>query len=99
MPTKSGPATATGTYTDAPASGGDVIDIADILVGFGGADVNDAMLGGFLSFGDSGGDGTNVLVDSDGGANNFTAMATLEGLGFVDVATSQGLLDDNIIVV
>ena len=80
------------------AVGGDLIDISDVLVGFGGTTVADAVTGGFLGFADSGSGGTDVLVEAAGGGAS-DVLATLDGLAFVDAVTSQATLDDNIIVV
>ena len=91
--------TIVGFNTGDSASGGDLIDLGDVLSGFGGASVGDAVTGGFLSFAGSNGDAdTDVLVDADGGSDGFVTLATLDGLAFADAATSQATLDDNIIV-
>jgi len=81
------------------SASGDFLDVADVLAGFGGT-VAAAVAGGFLSFASDGAGGTNVLVDADGavGGASYTALVSLQGVGFVDIATSQALLADNIIV-
>jgi hypothetical protein len=81
---------------DPAAAGGDVIDIADVLVGFGGTSADDAVDDGFLAFADSGG-GTNVNVDVNGGGDGFALLATLEGLAF-GATTQDDLTDNNIVV-
>ena len=85
-----------GFNTGSPGTGGDVLEIADVLVGFAGSTVADAVAGGFLTFADSGDGGTDVRVDADGGSDAFQSLAILDGLGFIDLATSLATLDDNI---
>jgi Ca2+-binding RTX toxin-like protein len=83
----------------APGSGGDLLDISDVLDLAGttwtGGTVDDAVTGGFLSFTNNGGN-IQVNVDINGGAGGDTAIAVLQGVAFVDAATSLGLLSDNI---
>ena len=89
--------TVIGFDTSAPGSGGDQIDLSDLIDGTP-ASVEDAVDNGFLSFADSESGGTNVLVDPDGVDGDFVVALTLEGIGFVDIAGSVTELSDNIIV-
>ncbi len=88
----------TGFNAGAVPGPGDQFDVQDLLTGFAGATLADAVLGGFVTFADSGAGGTLVQVDGDGLGDSFTTVATLEAIGFVDIATSEALLADNIIV-
>lgn len=65
------------TITDfSRGAAGDALDLRDVLDGFSGYDGSNAFSGGFLQFNASGGD-TLVQVDSDGGGNSLTTLATL----------------------
>ncbi len=57
-------------------AGGDVLDLHDMLSGFGGYNGSNAFSGGFLRFAASGAD-TLVQVDSNGGADSWATLATL----------------------
>jgi Ca2+-binding RTX toxin-like protein len=88
----------TGFNTTAPASGGDELDIRDLLLPVG--TVADAVSQGYLSFsGDP--TQTTLSVDLDGaaGAGAPVVMCTFVGVGFVDSTTSQNDFADNIFTV
>ena len=87
-----------GFNTDVPSSGGDELDIRDLLLPVG--TLADAVAQGYLSFGGSATD-TTLTVDLDGAAGAGTAvtMCTFQGIGFTDSATSEALFEDNIFVV
>lgn len=59
-------------------SGGDVLDLSVLAAKYGWKG-GDPVASGYLRFVESGGD-VRVLVDIDGGGDNFTALATLENL-------------------
>jgi protein-L-isoaspartate(D-aspartate) O-methyltransferase len=77
-----------GFNTDAPGSGGDELDIRDLLLPTG--TLADAVAQGYLSFG---GDATQTTLSADldgaAGAGAAVVMCTFHGLGFVDSATSE----------
>ena len=80
----------------APVVGGDVVrvDVTGVLP----TDLDDAHDGDFVFFGDDGNGGTNIFLDLDGSVANGSVLelaGTLEGIAFVDQATSLLLLADN----
>lgn len=94
--------TITDFATAAPASGGDLLDIADILDLAGntwadGGTVAAAAAGGYISFSNNGGNiQVNVDIDGSGGTFSSTPLATLTSVPFTDAATALALLTDNI---
>jgi Ca2+-binding RTX toxin-like protein len=74
----------------APAAGGDLLDISDLLSGFAGASLADAIAGRFVNLRDDGAGNTLVEVDFDGSGDAFHAVATLVGVAprtaFTDLA-------------
>lgn len=87
-----------GFSTEAPTSGGDELDIRDLLLPAG--TLSDAVAQGYLSF-DGDATQTTLSADFDGaaGAGAPVVMCTFEGIGFVDSATSETMFADNIFVV
>jgi hypothetical protein len=89
----------------APGSGGDKLDIGQVLDHAGntwtdGNSVGDAVTGGYLTFTNSGGF-VQVNVDIDGSAGNSfapTAVAVLTNVAFVSAAQAATDLNDNIVV-
>ncbi|RVU17186.1 calcium-binding protein [Methylobacterium oryzihabitans] len=76
------------TITDFKAGAkGDVLDLSVMAKRYGWK--GDALAGGYLAFTQSGAD-TLVRIDSNGGANSFVILATLEGV------TATSLTADNI---
>ena len=85
----------TGFNTAAQASGGDAIDLADLLVagGFAGAGLADALNDGFVQVVQNGSDAI-VQVDMTGSGNDWVTIVTVAN------TTASALTDDdNIIVV
>jgi serralysin len=70
-------------------AGGDVLDLTDLLIDF--ADPADAFAGGYLAF-ESNGTDTLVRVDTDGGMDNGTLLATL-----TSVQLTQGDIDNYLV--
>jgi len=87
--------TVTGFNADAPAGGGDLVDISDLLDtgSFAGTTLAEAIAGGFVDLSDAAGDAV-VGVDVDG-TSTFTTFVTLVG---IDLGADSTALDDNIIV-
>lgn len=87
------------TTPPTPGVSGDVLNIADLLVGFGGSSANDAVTQGFLQFTSNGG-ATAVQVDTNGssGGASFQTIAVLDTVAFTDAATALNQLQDNIAV-
>ncbi|WP_374090853.1 retention module-containing protein [Methylomicrobium lacus] len=85
---------------NAPASGGDVLDISDVLSGFGGTTVTDAVAQGFVQFANDGSGHTAVQVDADGtaGGTSFQTVAVLQNVAFTDANAALTQLQDNITV-
>jgi hypothetical protein len=89
----------------APGSGGDKIDVSQVLDHAGNTwtdnnTVADAVAGGYLTFTNSGGF-VQVNVDIDGSAGNSfapTAVAVLANVAFVSAAQAATDLNDNIVV-
>lgn len=73
---------------DFKTSQGDAIDISDLLIDF---DPDQDAINDFIQITDNGSDST-ISIDADGGANNFQAVATIQGVtGLTD---EQTLLDN-----
>ena len=91
--------TVTGFDVSDPTTGGDIIDLADLLStgDFAGSSLSDAITGGYVTLTDNSGD-AEVWVDLDGsgGGGSAVLLATLNG---VDLIADANVLDDNIIVV
>ena len=71
--------------------GSDKLDLHDLLETFSGYDGANAFSDGYLQFVQSGND-TLVQVDSDGGANAFETLLTLDGVQLSSVDTSDFIL-------
>lgn len=80
-----------GFDTSDPAAGGDVIRTDVFPVG----DLAAAVAGGYIDFASDGSGGPDILLDFDGGGDDFEVGTTLEGTAFVDQATSVALLANN----
>jgi Ca2+-binding RTX toxin-like protein len=82
------------TITDfngvAPALGGDVLDLADLLIGF---DPMTSMIDAFVRFAQQGND-TRVQVNADGMGMDFVDVALLQGV--MGVSASQALSNGNL---
>ena len=94
--------TVTGFDVNAPASGGDQIDLADVLVGFTGS-VADAVTGGFIRFTEStpsSGVFDQVEVDATGSSDgaSWVTVLTFSDLSYASALAAQSGLEDNIIV-
>jgi len=82
----------------APANGGDVLDISDVLSGFAGTSVNDAVTQGFVQFVNDGSGHTAVQVDVDGAGDSYQTVAVLQNVAFTDANAALTQLQDNITV-
>jgi hypothetical protein len=69
----------TGDVISGFQKGLDSLDLHDLLATLSGYSAADAFSGGYLQFVDSGSD-TLVQVDSDGGADSFETLLTLNGV-------------------
>lgn len=68
-------------------AGGDVLDLHDVLQGFAGYDGTNAFTGGFLKFEDDTHGGTKVLVDADGGGDNYVELVTVTKVTLTEADT------------
>ena len=86
--------TVTGFSSASAASGGDAVDIADLLdgAGFTGTTLQNAIDDGFVNLNDTGSDVV-VEIDVTGSSGPYTPLVTLQG-----IAATTDLDDDNIIV-
>jgi Ca2+-binding RTX toxin-like protein len=86
--------TVNGFDTDAPGNG-DIIDLVDLLDGgsFTGTTLGEAIADGYVNLDDSGPD-LLVQVDLNGGADSFSTIVTIAGIG----AGNEALVTDNIVV-
>jgi Ca2+-binding RTX toxin-like protein len=92
--------------TAAPGSGGDKLDISQVLDHAGntwtdGNTVADAVAGGYITFTDDGAGKVQVNVDIDGSAGNSfapAAVAVLTNVAFTTAGAAATALDDNIVV-
>jgi Ca2+-binding RTX toxin-like protein len=74
----------------APAMGGDILDLADLLIGF---DPMQSVIDNFVQYVQQGAD-TRVLVNADGAGNDFVAVAVLQGVA--GVSAGQALANGNL---
>jgi Ca2+-binding RTX toxin-like protein len=66
-------------FSRSGANGVDVLNVHDLLLTFTGFNGNNAFTGGYLQFDTSSGTSTTVRVDTNGGANSYVTLVTLNG--------------------
>jgi Ca2+-binding RTX toxin-like protein len=79
-----------GFSSAAPGMGGDILDLADLLIGF---DPMQSVIDNFVQYVQQGGD-TRVQVNADGMGADFVAVAVLQGV--VGVTAGQALANGNL---
>ncbi len=92
--------------TGKPGVAGDLLDVRDVLAGFAGSTLKEAVDQGYISFSADGATGSvQVLIDPDGAANadggddsQALVAVTLDGIVFTTVEAAIAELSDNIIL-
>jgi Ca2+-binding RTX toxin-like protein len=79
-------------FSKSGARGADVLNLHDMLVTFAGYNGTNAFSGGYLQFDTSNGVDTVVRIDTNGGANSFSTLLTLNGVLLLQTDTPNFLL-------